>query len=459
MSASGNGERQVAPTLDGIRADHRARYEWVADRERGNRLVDAACGVGYGSKILARAGCGVTAFDRAPEAIEYARAHYNHEPRVRYERGDIETFEAGTADAVVCFEALEHLPEPEVALTRFRDMASRLYVSVPNEDVFPHQGRIRHHYRHYTRTEFDEVLTRTGWRVREWWGQEGPESPVERGVDGRTLVAVCERLDVIPRLTVTPVSDAPERFALPGRDLPESVAIVAMGRSAGEYLAQASKPGSRRRFVDETWVINAQGGVLQHDRLFLMDDLTLQQGRAGLIPNGNVAGQMDWLADHPGPVYTSRQYDEWPGSVGYPIKWVLDRTGHCYFNSTVPYAFAFALALGVKRIHLFGCDYSYSADHAHKRERGRACLEYWIAVASMSQVEVHVPETSTLLDACDNANGIRLYGYDTERMTVGLGPDGFSVEREPLKPHELPRPIDMELRYSHDERIERLAGV
>lgn len=458
MSASGNGERQAAPTLEGIRKDHRARYEWVAAREGGNRLVDAACGVGYGSKILARAGCEVTAYDRSPDALTFAREHYNHDTRIWYTEADVTRFDEAEADAVVCFEALEHLTEPAAALARFRDMSGRLYVSVPNEDVFPFRG-YRHHVRHYTRLQFDELLTRAGWAVREWWGQEGPESEVEPDVRGRTLVAVCEKVDVPPAYEAVPLDTGPERFRLPGRPLPESVAIVAMGMSAGQYLAEASKPGDRRRFVDETWVVNAMGGVLAHDRLFLMDDLSIQQGRAELIPDGNVAGQMAWMPDHPGPVYTPRHYPEYPGSVAYPIQWVLNRTRHCYFNNTVPYAFAFAIALGVKAIHLFGCDYSYKGDQAHKREKGRACLEYWIAVAAMSQVAVHVPETSTLLDACDQTNGVRLYGYDTEHVAVDLTDAGFSVTRTARRPEQIPTPAQMELRYSHDERYEKLAGV
>ena len=51
-----SGERQVSDTLEGIRADHRARYEWAAGRLAGKKVVDAACGVGYGAKILPNSG-------------------------------------------------------------------------------------------------------------------------------------------------------------------------------------------------------------------------------------------------------------------------------------------------------------------------------------------------------------------------------------------------------------------
>jgi hypothetical protein len=49
-----HGERQVSPTIDGIRKDHVERYQFVAKRlAKGSRVVDFSCGVGYGSRILA----------------------------------------------------------------------------------------------------------------------------------------------------------------------------------------------------------------------------------------------------------------------------------------------------------------------------------------------------------------------------------------------------------------------
>jgi len=62
------GERQVAPQLNGIRRDHVERYLWAA-RQLGAscRVVDFACGIGYGAKILAEAGHQVVGFDRDAE--------------------------------------------------------------------------------------------------------------------------------------------------------------------------------------------------------------------------------------------------------------------------------------------------------------------------------------------------------------------------------------------------------
>ena len=81
------GERQVSPTLDGIRGDHRNRYQWAIQHVIG-RVTDLACGVGYGSVILAEAGIKVRAVDIDSEAIAYAKEYYLH-PLINYHCADI----------------------------------------------------------------------------------------------------------------------------------------------------------------------------------------------------------------------------------------------------------------------------------------------------------------------------------------------------------------------------------
>lgn len=255
---------------------------------------------------------------------------------------------------------------------------------------------------------------------------------------------------------------SPSDFCLPDRNLPKSVAIVAMGQSVRSYVVEAMQAGDRFRLVDEVWAINNAGGVVKHDRLFHMDDLHIQRSRAEDDPESPIGGVMDWLPTHDRPVYTPRQYEWAPSSVEYPLEWVLNRTGHCYFNNTVPYALAFAIALGVPKIHLYGCDYGYSDDQAFKRERGRACLEYWIGVASEKHIGIRLPGDSTLLDAVENRSGQKFYGYDTEDVTVELDPrpkaegGGFTITREPLPEAEIPTAKQMNIRYSHDTRFEHL---
>lgn len=201
----------------------------------------------------------------------------------------------------------------------------------------------------------------------------------------------------------------------PRAPVPQSVAIVAMGRSAATYLNVCARAGDRRIVADETWAIVATAGVIQHDRLFLMDDIP------GLLEptighDVCMAGMWGWLKDHPGPVITSKTYPEYPGTVEYPLQEVVAALGGPYFSSSVAYAVAYALYIGVKQIQLYGCDFTYPNSHAS--EAGRACVEFWISTAMSRGVEVVIAEDSTLMDTCEPNR--RLYGYvDPPKMDMG----------------------------------------
>ena len=196
------GERQVAPTRDGIRRDHVARYEWAAATlPAASRVIDFACGIGYGTQILAEAGHKARGYDNDPDALCYADRHYARSG-TQFVAGDGNTPDnLPEVDAAVCFETIEHLQDPRPLLKALRGVAPRLLASVPNEDVIPWQRAdgttTAFHYRHYTQRQFEALLAACGWGVIEWHGQEGPESEVEPNVKGRTLIAVCQHGDAI----------------------------------------------------------------------------------------------------------------------------------------------------------------------------------------------------------------------------------------------------------------------
>ncbi len=55
---------------------HLVVYEWIAQRAHGRRVVDLACGEGYGCAVLAATAASVVGVDANPEAFEHARAKY-----------------------------------------------------------------------------------------------------------------------------------------------------------------------------------------------------------------------------------------------------------------------------------------------------------------------------------------------------------------------------------------------
>lgn len=446
-----NGERQVAPDVTGIRRDHVARYEFVAARlPKGSRVLDLACGIGYGSQILAKAGHRVIGVDASSEAISYAEEYYSH-PNVTFDcraAEDIHADEFGTFDAVVSFETIEHLQEPAWVLSHWSHYAKALYASVPNESVFPHAGRVKFHYRHYTRDQFNELLTANGWAAREWHGQAGPLSEVVANINGRTLIAIAESTRGVATI---PTYQEPRL-----QPAPAHVSIVGLGPSCAAFFELAKGLGGASAYCDEVWGINAIGDVLRCDRIFHMDDLKVQEARAKERPGSNIAAMVKWLKTHPGPVYTSIPRDGYPGLVPFPLEEVLNaghdsNGGAPYFNSTAAYAVAYAVHIGVKRISLFGID--YTLPNAHKAEQGRACVEFWLGIAAARGIAITVPEQSSLLDACA-PEAERLYGYDCADVFLDPREDGGvkvrMVEKTP------PAAAEIERRYDHSRHPNRL---
>jgi 2-polyprenyl-3-methyl-5-hydroxy-6-metoxy-1,4-benzoquinol methylase len=78
----------------------------------GEKVLDIACGSGYGSKMFGLHGCKVTGMDVSEEAIKIAKKHNSHD-NVTFQQGDIKNLGGLTPDfhAIVCFETLEHLPD------------------------------------------------------------------------------------------------------------------------------------------------------------------------------------------------------------------------------------------------------------------------------------------------------------------------------------------------------------
>jgi 2-polyprenyl-3-methyl-5-hydroxy-6-metoxy-1,4-benzoquinol methylase len=112
---------------------HLVVYEWIGARTIGRRVVDMACGEGYGSEVLSRSAASVVGVDANPEAHEHARLRYVRQ-NLRYERDLVETF-SEECDAVVFLQTIEHVQNPGEILEHFKSMLAPggiAYVSTPN---------------------------------------------------------------------------------------------------------------------------------------------------------------------------------------------------------------------------------------------------------------------------------------------------------------------------------------
>lgn len=129
----------------GRRSDaHMTRYAQAAQFIRpGDRVIDVACGLGYGSYQLAHNSdaASFTGLDASDYAVEYANLNFApvSPAPMTFIVGDAQNLSGmadASADFAVSVETLEHLPEPDRLLAELHRVLSpqgRIYASVPND--------------------------------------------------------------------------------------------------------------------------------------------------------------------------------------------------------------------------------------------------------------------------------------------------------------------------------------
>ena len=195
-------ERQVAPEIQQIRTDHRKRYEFAATRlKKGDEVLDFACGIGYGAKILSNLHLGnkITACDLNENALEYANIHYASES-INYLKNDAlnATLPKECFDLAISFETIEHLEKPKRFLLSIQHSLKKdgiLICSVPNELFTPFDKRIYpYHFRHYTLPEMKTLLKECGFFLAETFCQKDLANPeIKEGGDGSFLILIATK--------------------------------------------------------------------------------------------------------------------------------------------------------------------------------------------------------------------------------------------------------------------------
>ena len=176
-------ERVVAPPWgpdNEVYREHIARYEFAAPLVKGLRVLDVACGSGFGSQYLANYGAEVIGVDLSADAIVFAQKHYNaFNLSFKQEDGANLSFADRDFDAVVSFETIEHLPDQEAFLKGIRRVLKAggfLIASTPDREVIPKfffdpaKYRNPFHLRELSRNELAKLLSKY-FSIVQWYGQ------------------------------------------------------------------------------------------------------------------------------------------------------------------------------------------------------------------------------------------------------------------------------------------------
>jgi SAM-dependent methyltransferase len=159
-----SGERFTPECVREIWYEHVHRYVLAREAVTGMRVLDAACGEGYGSVCLAGRAKHVTGVDVSAQSITHAAARYQA-VNLSFLQADCRKlpFPDGHFDCIVSFETLEHMQEQEQLLAEFRRVLARngfLLISSPDKAIYSNvmQNENPFHVRELERQEFEDLL-------------------------------------------------------------------------------------------------------------------------------------------------------------------------------------------------------------------------------------------------------------------------------------------------------------
>ena len=124
-------------------AEHVVRYYCVSGLCRGKRVLDVACGEGYGSSLLATWGAAeVVGVDVSAEAIDAARQVFA-KPNIKFLQGDACRLndvlgDVREFDLIVSFETMEHVEDVPALLSgilRYLAKGGAIVITCPNDHV------------------------------------------------------------------------------------------------------------------------------------------------------------------------------------------------------------------------------------------------------------------------------------------------------------------------------------
>ena len=176
------GERMVPEKAEPeVYWEHIYRYRFAVPFVKGKRVLDIACGEGYGTAAIQQAGAAsVIGVDISEETCRHAQQKYGVDARV----GDAEQIPIPdeSVDIVVSFETIEHVPDPGKFLDeclRVLAPGGTLIVSTPNKDIY-RVGGVQNNPHHCSEMTEDEFVSQIKARFSTYdlYGQHIKAAPL-----------------------------------------------------------------------------------------------------------------------------------------------------------------------------------------------------------------------------------------------------------------------------------------
>jgi len=230
------------------------------------------------------------------------------------------------------------------------------------------------------------------------------------------------------------MDDGRMKFIKHFQERPRTVNLVALGPTNADYHGLHFRYDPVIPQTDQVWTVNKGFRTTKADLVFILDDLVgearISKRYADEINKCQLPIITTIIDDEVAALYPDKQKD----TFEYPIHDVLTFWGRAvceikkargmisdyteedvrqnalrvaaYLKNSIPMILAYAGAIGVERINMFGVDYDFPGSTVHEADKPNA--EYWVGQLHMIGVDVIVPDRTTLLS---KNQGSAIYGY------------------------------------------------
>jgi 2-polyprenyl-3-methyl-5-hydroxy-6-metoxy-1,4-benzoquinol methylase len=277
------GERFMPGYRDGsVELEHIHRYCTALPLAEGRKVLDIACGEGYGVDLLAQVAARAVGIDLDERIVQRASLRYAR-ANVEFKQGSVADIPSGDGefDLVVCFETIEHVAEQARVLSELKRVLSSngiLAISTPDSAVYGAGGAEHNHF-HVKELSFPEFEALLCGRFKN--------------------VAFCKQEVVFGSLILSPVGTARAAEELSVLRLDQATGLIAaspLGKDIGEYIIALASDGDLPNLLPSLYAgdyprkpISAlAGGILERDTIIggLRQDLAEAEVKNGVLAGG-----------------------------------------------------------------------------------------------------------------------------------------------------------------------------
>lgn len=184
---------KISSSTKGVRASHiysnmldQMRYIHSLDFAKEKKVVDIACGVGWGTFLLSKTAREVIGVDLSDNAINTAIKYYNSH-NINYVCNYLHNagIKDSDIDLITSFETIEHIEEPKLLINEFHRILKNdgyLLLSTPNGITFKKSLTAKpfnpFHVEEYDKQSLIELFGNK-WEIVEYRGQYPMSNPVD----------------------------------------------------------------------------------------------------------------------------------------------------------------------------------------------------------------------------------------------------------------------------------------